>query len=745
MWEFFLTYPRAAYESGQLVFVNVTDPIWWYAALAVGVTVLAVSVVTGKRTREWRWWQQATVGLLQAGLLVGVIGLLAGPGLQTTTLQPGANNVAILVDTSGSMAFPNTADETSASRLSAARALVRDELMEPLSELADVAVFGFDTSAARVESVEELVSEETNTHLIAAADTVLSSFKGTPLAAVVVLSDGADNDLLSPLETSELASHGVPVHTIGFGPATLPGEVQLTDVLLAADAPPASLVTARVVVEHAAPGEAILKIRDAGTLISATRIQLPADSPTVRTEVSFDSGKTGIRELTFELEPPASDRLTENNTLERLLTVSERRRRILYLEGEPRWEFKFLRRALAGDDVLELVSWLRTTDRKTYRQGVGSEAELADGFPADRAGLYGYDVVVLGSLAASALNEEQHDWLESFVSERGGSLLVLAGRNALGEGRWDVQPLAAALPVYLERSATPSYLSVSGQARPTTLGKRSPFTQLIDAEGGDGWATLPRLGDLQRLADLKPAASTLLELVVDETVHPLLVTQPYGLGNTAVLATASTWRWQMRTPPEDARYSIFWRQLLRQLAEAAQRQRSVNLALDGEGIAIRAWIRDAEFEPTANVTATATVTHSDRSTSSLTLAPGSVPGLLAARYVPGDSGVYRVDVVLDEPGGVTDTVTRFVRAGAEHREYFQPTRNEALLKRISEVTGGRYLTPGDVSGLDVLLNFSSTGIRTVEVLPLWQIPLFFFLLVLMKLTEWILRRAWGRV
>ena len=64
---------------------------------------------------------------------------------------------------------------------------------------------------------------------------------------------------------------------------------------------------------------------------------------------------------------------------------------------------------------------------------------------------------------------------------------------------------------------------------------------------------------------------------------------------------------------------------------------------------------------------------------------------------------------------------------------------------ISEVTGGRYLTPGDISGLDVLLNFSSTGIRTVEVLPLWQIPLFFFLLVLMKLTEWILRRAWGRV
>ena len=63
--------------------------------------------------------------------------------------------------------------------------------------------------------------------------------------------------------------------------------------------------------------------------------------------------------------------------------------------------------------------------------------------------------------------------------------------------------------------------------------------------------------------------TTLLELVVGETGHPLLVMQPYGLGTSAVLATASTWRWQTRTPPDDPRHSLFWRQLLRQLAESA--------------------------------------------------------------------------------------------------------------------------------------------------------------------------------
>jgi hypothetical protein len=331
------------------------------------------------------------------------------------------------------------------------------------------------------------------------------------------------------------------------------------------------------------------------------------------------------------------------------------------------------------------------------------------------------------------------------VSERGGSVLALAGRAALDDGRWDVQPLAAALPVYLQRSESAQYVSIKGRAQPTALGARSPFTQLFDAEGGDGWATLPELGDMQRLGELKPAATTLLEIVAGEEVYPLLVTQPYGLGTTAVLATASTWRWQMRTPPDDPRHAIFWRQLLRQLAESAQQRRSVNLALDGDGIAIRTRLRDEEYRPVENVQARATITHSDRSTSSVTLTPGSVPGLLAARYVPGDAGVYRVDVSIDEPGGASETVTRFVRAGAANKEYFQPTRNEALLRRISEVTGGRHLQPGDISGLDVLLNFAGTGIRTVEVLPLWQLPVFFLLLVLLKLGEWMLRRLWGRI
>ena len=745
MWEFFFSHPRTAYESGSLVLTNVTAPFWWWLAAGLLLVVMIVSVLRGRRMRGWPLARKLTIAALQATFALGVLGLLAGPGLKLMKLEAGANSIAVLVDRSGSMAFPAGAGSPEATRFLAAMRQAQDELLPMLDDLGETALFTFDTGARREASLEAVAAGSANTHLVRATEAVLASFSGAPLAGIVVLSDGADNDALDALDIAQLSRHGIPVHTIGYGPEALGGEVELRSVQLTSEAPPGSRVIAHAVIEHQSAGEAVLKVRSSGALIAARRIALAAGQPTVRTDLSFDSGEVGIRELTFEIEPPAGDQLNANNRIDRLLTVSERKRRVLYLEGEPRWEYKFLRRALAADDVLELVSWLKTTDRKTYRQGVADESELADGFTATRAELYSYDVVVLGSLDATELSREQHEWLEAFVAKRGGSVLALAGRQALADGRWDVQPLAAALPVTLERSEAITYLDIKGSARPTRLGINSPFTQLIDAEGGNGWQGLPELGDLQRLGDLKPAASVLLEFVASEDRHPLLVTQPYGLGTAAVLATSSTWRWQMRTPPDDPRHGLFWRQLLRQLAESAQQRRSVSLTLEDGALSISARIRNKHFEPTLPAAATATITGADRNTTTVPLTPSAAPGELNARYVPGSAGVHRVDVSLDSAGDEAETITRFLRAGAESREAFSPVRNSALLGRIASTTGGRYFADGDLSELPELLRFAGTGVRRMEILPLWNLPALFLLLVLVKLLEWILRRSWGRI
>ena len=73
---------------------------------------------------------------------------------------------------------------------------------------------------------------------------------------------------------------------------------------------------------------------------------------------------------------------SSNNTVTRLVNVESGKRRVLYVEGEPRWEYKFIRRAEDDDRSVQVVSMLRTTENKIYRQGINDPKELAEGFPA---------------------------------------------------------------------------------------------------------------------------------------------------------------------------------------------------------------------------------------------------------------------------------------------------------------------------------------------------------------------------
>ena len=103
------------------------------------------------------------------------------------------------------------------------------------------------------------------------------------------------------------------------------------------------------------------------------------------------------------------------------------KRRILYVEGEPRWEYKFIRRAEDDDPNVQVVSMLRTTENKIYRQGINDPKELADGFPTSADDLFAYQGMIIGSVEAGYFTPAQQDLIQQFVDRRGGGLLMLGG------------------------------------------------------------------------------------------------------------------------------------------------------------------------------------------------------------------------------------------------------------------------------------------------------------------------------
>ena len=95
-------------------------------------------------------------------------------------------------------------------------------------------------------------------------------------------------------------------------------------------------------------------------------------------------------------------------------------------------------------------------------------------------------------------------------------------------------------------------------------------------------------------------------------------------------------------------------------------------------------------------------------------------------------------------GSVRVSCTR-PRTGADTGTGAEPVQNSALLNRIAEVTGGRYWTANQVNGIAEHLRYSSSGVRTISHLPLWDMPLLFIFLLMLKISEWLLRRHWGQI
>ena len=747
MFELFFKYSRATFERGELVFAS-GWPLWVLLVLGVaGAAVIGYGLYRNNQSLGVA--KVVTIGLLQTALWAGVLTLLWRPALLTQTLRPQENSIALLVDTSASMGY----GEGERSRLQQAIAALDERALPQLRNSFDVEVFGFADDALALESLAAVPAPGPTTDIGAALLSVLRGANAGALGAIVLVSDGADNSgVLDAARIAEIAGFGVPVHTLGVGAEIIPEDLELEDVVVAPQGMPGSTVSAQVSIRHARGSVAQLKVYDGDAIIASRAIDLPDQAGVTTRWVDIDVGRAGVRDLRFALDAGPAERNLVNNTQLRPMEVPQRRRDILYIEGEPRWEYKFIRRAIDEEGPVRVASLLRTTPNKFYRQGVASPDELVDGFPTDEDVLFDYDAVIVGSFEAAALTPEQHTMLAEFVSRRGGSLLMLGGRRGLADGGWGATALADVLPATLPAVEGASFIRYPAKAALTPEGRRSLLTRLQseDAANEALWSELPELADFQYVEGRKPGAEVLLEAELQGRTWPLLLHQRYGLGNSYILATGGTWRWQMQRPHEDQTHETFWRQLLQALAAAAPEPVMLSSDRvfygDRSTVTLRAEVRDRTFEPAdgAGVEVEIDTGTGPRATIAMTAVPGQ-PGRYEASYDAERSGIYRFEAVAsldDEELGRSRLAVRRADGVAEH---FQVQQNRTLLERLSAATGGRYFALDDAAAIPEAVRFSEAGVVERQLLDLWTMPINFLLLLLLKGGEWLLRLRWGRL
>ena len=124
-----------------------------------------------------------------------------------------------------------------------------------------------------------------------------------------------------------------------------------------------------------------LNVEDSGRILSTQEVALTNDGEPTTVKVHFTANEAGARTIRFRIPQQEGEEITQNNVREVLLDVQDRKEKILFFDGEPHFEVKFIRRAVADDPNLQLVLLQRTTETKFFRVMIDSGDELAAGFP----------------------------------------------------------------------------------------------------------------------------------------------------------------------------------------------------------------------------------------------------------------------------------------------------------------------------------------------------------------------------
>ena len=758
---FLFGHERAVFTNGRFGF-DVRPRFVMLIVIAILVCVFVYFIYIRPR---WRLTAGTTALLvtLRAALLALMVILLLRPVVVVSSVIPRSSYVALVVDDSLSMKLKDSAGGSA--RLDTIKqALLNDNngkpsFMSRLEEKFKTTLFGFSGSLTAVKDANDLTAEGRSSDLAGALDETVKRSSGVPLSAVVIATDGASNvprDLAATLR--ELRARDIPVFTVGVGNTARPMDAELTRINM----PRRVLVGSRLNIEAFvgltgySTTKVLIAIREDGRTVKTEEFNFRGnDTQAINLEITPNT--PGIHRYTVEITPLDSEITVENNKQDALVEVIPGPLRILYVEGEPRWELGKIRESLLPNEKnVTLVCLQRTGENKFYRQGVGNQTELVSGFPKTEEELFSYDALIIGSVEAGFFSADQLRNIEAFVARRGGGLLALGGRLAFDGGKYKGTLLEDLLPLSLTGNPINDANSFMPVYKPilTGVGTTHPITRLNDdrSQNQKTWNELAPISVSEALTGVKPGASVLLEAKrIDANgpqLVPLLVQQRYGRGQTLALTASDTWRWRMRMDSKSTAHETFWRQMLRFLVSGTPLQTEVSsqrdvYALD-DIVRIVADVRDKKFNAISDAHTVARVT---KPSGAVIDVPLKFTTLNNANTYDGEFkvdelGQHRIELVGTANSGMLSAKSDLLVTDL-NREFFGVAQNSDLLKRIATETGGKYYTPAEAQSLLDDLTYRQSPYSERVTKDLWDMPINFMLIIGLLSGEWFLRKREG--
>ncbi len=759
--------------------------------LAAVVAALVYVVVVYRRERTIPRRKRTLLGVLRAGTFVVLLVLLFEPVLAVSTTVPLPRTVLVLLDASESMnirdkrrrpaeqaeaalalgtlpyadanaELPDDARAAAsrASRLELARGLLargQGNVFEQIARRYRVRYFAFGRRVVPAEGrgltgPQALAAVDANapaTRLGTAMEEALARFGGQSISGLVVLTDGASNEGLAPLEVARrMRERAVPLYPVGLG---LPHP---TDVRL-----DAVLVPETVFVKDKVP----VRVQFSSTHLAgrAADLTLTFDGREVATRGVTLNDRAQFAELLFEPARPVDaarlevaitprgagvdEASTDNSRLARTVRVIDEKIKVLYVEGKPRWEYRYLRRVLLRDHRLDVTFYMTEGDKELAQH---SERYLAT-FPLEADEAFRFDLVILGDVPRKRFSRLQLERLEELVRQQGASLLLLAGFfHAPGE--YLGTPIAEMLPVKVRPDGVAT-LDDMVHPKVTAEGLTSAVVTLEHPEERNQalWSQVRPMFGVPRLDGMKKGATRLLTLSGSTRggePYPLVCWHRHRRGKVMYVGTDQLWR--LRYQRGDKYHARFWGQAIRflTLSRLLGGNRRIRIETDrsdyrvGERVHVSANVLDEAYSPVLSrsfdVVAELAGPPAQRATVHLAAVPG-MSGLFRGFFTPEQPGRYEL-----RPADAPEEISNVARLGVEAAslERQEPAMQEDLLRRTAELSGGRCFTARDLPELAKELSGErrSTSVRLTK--ELFDLPVVFALLLGLLAVEWMVRR-----
>ena len=711
---------------------------WWsYRSMVVGFT------------------QRVVLGVIRATLVMLLVALAAGPLLRLPFTESEPDWVMVLVDRSRSMSIEDTRDASGIprSRDRAARRVMGDGVWERIAASKEIVWLGFHASTFDMKAEAPPAADGWTTDLTVPLESALRRLAGRPASAIVVVSDGRTTRPIDREVIQAAQARALPVFVVPVGSPDPVSDLSITEVDAAArafirDHVP---VIARVECAGGAPAHPIeveLVESESGRVIDATTLS-PSELVSGQAEAVLRGASEleGSARWTVRVRGSSDDLVRGNDERSLEIEFVDRPLRVLYIEGYPRWEYRYLKNLLVREPSLECSVMLLSADRDFAQEGNAPLERL----PQTAEEFTAFDLFIIGDVPGSSLAQTQIEHIATAVNERGAGLLWIAGDRST-PGSWRGTSLEDLLPI----RGSPERVDEAVFVEPTMASRRGGVLQLGESSHESWPSALTAGGDHAALEwslhiepdALKPATEVLATVQgrSQEEPTPLIVSMRYGAGLIVLVGTDETWRW--RYGVGETFQERFWIQFIRYLARGSVQRddRPFRLITEprrpeaGTPAIVRVEVQDAkagDIAGDAPLEARAEPIETRGVTSGETIQLVRGGAQWVGGWTPDTPGAWRVRI--DSPRtGVLEQIVEVVRSDGE---LLDPKTDHPQLADLATRTGGAVITPGELSRLESLLPRRALVKERAIVDPIWNSPAALLLVMILLLAEWIGRRV----